>query len=249
MQGNRIMSKKIIDIVVKIVLTLLAAASGVVAFILQFTGRSSVLSSIYGALYFVMAISFWLQDKKPWLRLIMIITLVTTLILTISQSIAGIPLGLYQGSIFAFSWLIVLLAAPGILGLIYFNLHARHDNWDLLVVFMKIILNFEAGITALMLILMLEISGSLIWSLPKWGQYVFVYGVMLLAVLDIIYAIINWLKFYRGKVAWITTIIFMIEVVVCVPLLGMPDVSMIIFIIVMLIAAAFTAYLNNRIKK
>lgn len=243
------MNKKTIDIGVKIVLTLLAIASGIVAFALQFTGRSSVLSSVYGVLYFVMAISFWLQDKKLWLRLIMFITLVTTLIMTISQSIAGIPLGIYQGSLFAFSWLIVLLAAPGILGLIYFNLNTQHNNWDLLVVFMKIILNFEAGITALMLIMMLEISGAMIWSLPKWGQYVFVYGIMLLAILDVIYAIINWLKFYRGKVAWITTIIFMIEIITCMPLLGMPDVPMIIFIIVMLIVAAFTAYLNNRIKK
>ena len=85
---------------------------------------------------------------------------------------------------------------------------------------MKIILSFEVGIVAFMLIIMLEVSGAMIWSLPQWGQYLFVYGIMLLAILDIIYAIINWLNFYRGKVTWITTTLFVIEIIACLPLFG-----------------------------
>ena len=78
--------------------------------------------------------------------------LVITLVLTIAQSIAGIPLGVFQGSGILFSWMMVLLVSPGVLGLIYFNLNTHHDNWDLLFVFMKIILSFEVGIVAFMLI-------------------------------------------------------------------------------------------------
>lgn len=242
------MNKKTFDLIMKIALTILALASGILAFVLQLPGRSLVLAPIYGILYFIAAITFWFEDKKSWIQIVMIASLVTTLILTIAQSIAGIPLGVYQGSGIVFSWMMVLLVSPSVLGLIYFNLNTHHDNWDLLFVFMKIILSFEVGIVAFMLIIMLEVSGAMIWSLPQWGQYLFVYGIMLLAILDIVYAIINWLKFYRGKVVWITTALFVIEIIACLPLFGMPTVSVIIFVVIMLAIVIFTAYLNNRVK-
>lgn len=242
------MSRRTFDLIVKVVLTLLALAGGIMALVLQMPGRSVVLSSIYGVLYFVAAISFWFEDRKSWIQIVMIASLVITLVLTIAQSIAGIPLGVFQGSGILFSWIMVLLVSPGVLGLIYFNLNTHHDNWNLLFVFMKIILSFEVGIVAFMLIIMLEVSGAMIWSLPQWGQYLFVYGIMLLAILDIIYAIINWLNFYRGKVTWITTTLFVIEIIACLPLFGMPTVSVIIFVIIMLAIVIFTAYLNNRIE-
>ena len=242
------MSRKTFNLIIKIVLTLLALASGILAFALQMPGRYLVLASIYGILYFIAAISFWFEDKKSWIQIVMIASLVITLLLTIAQSIAGIPLGVFQGSGILFSWMMVLFVSPGVLGLIYFNLNTYHDNWDLLNVFMKIILSFEVGIVAFMLIFMLEVSGGMIWSLPRWGQYLFVYGIMLLAILDIIYAIINWLNFYHGKIAWITTALFVIEVVACLPFFGMPTVPVIVFVIIMLAIVIFTAYLNNRIK-
>lgn len=93
----------------------------------------------------------------------------------------------------------ILFSAPAILGLIYFNLDAHHSTLDLLMVFMRIILNFEVGIIAVILIVMLEVSGEAIWSLPLWGQYILVYSIMLLAILDIVYAIINWFNFYRRE--------------------------------------------------
>lgn len=80
------------------------------------------------------------------------------------------------------------------------------------------------------------------------GQYVLVYTIMLVAILDIVYAIINWFNFYRRKVAWITTILVAIEFAVCLPLFGMPNVSSIIFTLIAIVILIFTAYLNNRVK-
>ena len=244
----RIMNRKIMDLIVKIILTILAVVAGILTFTLQWPGRSAILAPTYGILYFVAAVTFWLENKKIWARVIMIAALVVTMILTIAQSIAGIPLGIFQGNGVIFSGLIVLFSAPAILGLIYFNLDAHHSTLDLLMVFMRIILNFEVGIIAVILIVMLEVSGEAIWSLPLWGQYILVYSIMLLAILDIVYAIINWFNFYRGKLAWITTILMAIEIAICLPLFGMPSVSSIIFTLIAIVILVFTIYLNNRIK-
>lgn len=241
------MDRKTINLIIKIILTILALAAGVFCFVTQWPGRETVIATIYGVLYFLIALTLWLQQKQGWLQVIMTASFVVTVILTIAQAIAGIPLGVYQAGMFH-SLIIVLLAAPGILGLIYFNLNTRHDNLDLLLVFMRIILSFEVGIIAIMLILMLEISGAMIWSLPQWGQYALVYGILVLAILDIAYAVINWLKFYRGKVVWITTILMIIEILACMPLFGMPTLSVIAFILIAIAILIFTAYLNNRIK-
>lgn len=244
----RIMNRKIMDLIVKIILTILAVVAGILTFTLQWPGRSAILAPTYGILYFVAAVTFWLENKKIWARVIMVAALVVTMILTVAQSIAGIPLGIFQGNGVIFSSLIVLFSAPAILGLIYFNLDAHHSTLDLLMVFMRIILNFEVGIIAVILIVMLEVSGEAIWSLPLWGQYILVYSIMLLAILDIVYAIINWFNFYRGKLAWITTILIAIEIAICLPLFGMPSVSSIIFILIAIVILVFTVYLNNRIK-
>lgn len=244
----KIMNRKTIDVVIKIILTILALAAGILTFALQWPGRSAVMAPVYGILYFIAAISFWFENKKAWVQVVMTASLVITMILTVAQSISGIPLGVFQGNGVAFSSLIVLFAAPAILGLIYFNLSIHHSNLELLMVFMRIILNFEVGIIAVILIVMLEVSGEAIWSLPLWGQYVLVYSIMLLAILDIVYAIINWFNFYRGKVAWITTILVAIEIAICLPLFGMPSVSAIIFILIAIVILVFTAYLNNLMK-
>lgn len=164
------MNRKTIDLVIKIILTILAIASGVLAFVFQWPGRSEVLAPTYGILYLIAALSFWFEDKKLWVRVIMITALVATMILTVAQSISGIPLGVPQINSSAFSGLIVLFAAPAILGLIYFNLNTQHSNLELLMVFMRIILNLEVGIIAIILIIMLEVSGESIWALPLWGS-------------------------------------------------------------------------------
>lgn len=95
---------------------------------------------------------------------------------------------------------------------------------------------------------MLEISGALIWSLPGWGQYLFVYGMVLLVILDLVYAIINWFDFYCGKVTWITTSLVAIEMLICLPMMGMPIVNVVIFILLGIVILFFTAWLNNYVK-
>ncbi|NMB31063.1 MAG: hypothetical protein GX990_00005, partial [Lactobacillus sp.] len=74
------MSRRTFDLIVKVVLTLLALAGGIMAFVLQMSGRSVVLSSIYGVLYFVAAISFWFEDRKSWIQIMMIASLMITLV-------------------------------------------------------------------------------------------------------------------------------------------------------------------------
>ncbi|WP_308555128.1 hypothetical protein [uncultured Lactobacillus sp.] len=243
------MNKKTFDLIIKIVLTILALASGVLAFTLNWPSHSTVGATIYGITYLIAAVSFWLADKKYWLRVVMLAALTVTIVFTISQALSGEPLGVNQGNGTLFSLLLVLLASPAVLGLIYFNLDANHSNMELLLVFMRIILSFEIGIISFMLIIILETNGALIWSLPLWGQYLFVYGILLLAVLDVVYAVINWLKFYRGKVTWITTGLMVIEIIACFPILGMQEISVIIFMLIAIAILIFTAYLNNYDRK
>lgn len=232
------MSKKLIDRVIKIILTLLALGSGITAIALRLNGNV-FLYGLYGILYFVLAFCLWFENQKPWIRLVMIITLVTTLIITIIESILGLDsLGVN-----------ILLAAPGVLGLIYFNLNRTHNNSDLFTVFMKVILTFEVGVVTFMLMLALVLNGAMLEILPQWGKAIVVWGVMLLAILNIVYAVVNWLKFYRGKIVWITTISFVLELAICIPHLGLESATMIILAIIMFAVAILTAWMNNYIKK
>lgn len=243
------MNKKTFDLIIKVVLTVLALASGILALVLNWPGHSTVGAFILSVTYFIATISFWLADKKYWLRVVMIAALTITIVFTISQALSGMPLGVNEKNGTLFSLLLVLLASPAVLGLIYFNLDTEHNNMELLLVFMRIILNFEVGIVSFMLIIILETNGAMIWSFPLWGQYLFVYGILLLVVLDIVYAVINWLKFYRGKVVWITTSLMVIEIIACFPILGMQEISVIIFMLIAIAILIFTAYLNIYDKK
>lgn len=242
------MNRKKLDLIIKIILTVLALASAALTFAVQWPGKETAIVVIYGILYLIVALTLWFENKRSWIRIIMVASLVITIIFTIAQAITGIPLGIYMGEGIIHSLIIVLLASPGILGLIYFNLGTQHDNWDLLLIFLRIILTFEMGIIAFLLIVMLEASGALIWSFPEWGQYVFVYGILLLAILDMIYAIINWLNFYHGRITWITTGLVIIEVLACTPLFGVITLSTVIFVLAIIAILLCTAYLNNRIK-
>lgn len=242
------MNRKKLDLIIKIILTILALVSAVLTFAVQWPGKETVIVAIYGVLYFITALTLWFENKRGWIRVIMIASMVITIIFTIAQAVTGIPLGIYMGEGIVHSLIIVLLASPGILGLIYFNLGAQHNNLDLLLIFMRIILNFEIGIIAFLLIVMLEVSGALIWSFPEWGQYVFVYGILLLVILDMVYAIINWLNFYHGRVTWITTSLVIIEVLACTPLFGVITFTTIVFVLIIIAILIFTAYLNNHIK-
>lgn len=243
------MNKKTFDLIIKIILSVLAIASGILAFILHWSSYSAVEAAIFGIAYFIAAISFWFADKKYWVRVVMIVALMVTIFFTLDQALSGMPLGIGQINGALYSLLMVLLASPAILGLIYFNLEMDHSNMELLLVFMRIVLSLEVGLIAFMLIIMLETSGASIWALPLWRQYVFVYGILLLVVLDIVYAVINWLKFYRGKVAWITTALMVLEIIACFPMMGVLDVSAIVFGLVAITILIFTAYLNNHAKK
>ena len=243
------MNKKTFDLIIKIILSVLAIASGILAFILRWPSYSAVEAAIFGIAYFIAAISFWLADKKYWVRVVMIVALMVTIFFTLDQALSGMPLGIGQINGALYSLLMVLLASSAILGLIYFNLEMDHSNMELLLVFMRIVLSLEVGLIAFMLIIMLETSGASIWALPLWRQYVFVYGILLLVVLDIVYAVINWLKFYRGKVAWITTALMVLEIIACFPMMGVLDASAIVFGLVAIAILIFTAYLNNHAKK
>lgn len=243
------MNKKTFDLIIKIILLVLAIASGILAFILRWPSYSAVEAAIFGIAYFIAAISFWFADKKYWVRVVMIVALMVTIFFTLDQALSGMPLGIGQINSALYSLLMVLLASPAILGLIYFNLEMDHSNMELLLVFMRIVLSLEVGLIAFMLIIMLETSGASIWALPLWGQYVFVYGILLLVVLDIVYAVINWLKFYRGKVDWITTALMVLEIIACFPMTGVLDVSAIVFGLVAIAILIFTAYLNSHAKK
>lgn len=112
------MNKKTFDLIIKIVLTILALASGVLAFTLNWPSHSTVGATIYGITYLIAAVSFWLADKKYWLRVVMLAALTVTIVFTISQALSGEPLGVNQGNGTLFSLLLVLLASPAVLGLI-----------------------------------------------------------------------------------------------------------------------------------
>lgn len=243
------MSKKIFDLIIKTILTILALVSGILTFVLRWSSYSAVEAAIFGIAYFVAAISFWLADKKYWVRVVMTAALMVTIFFTLAQGLAGMPLGLSQLNGTQFSLLMVLLASPAIISLIYFNLEIDHSNTELLLVFMRLVLSLEVSIISFILIIMLETNGALIWSLPLWGQYLVVYGIILLAILNIVYAVINWLKFYQGKVVWITTGLMVIEIVVCFPIFGMQDIGVIAFVLIAIAILIFTAYLNNHNKK
>lgn len=242
------MKRQTFDLISRIILTLLALLVVIVIFSLQWPGRSNVLAVIDGILYLISAVAFWFADRQGWVRVVLISTLVATLFLSIAQALAGIPLGVYRGSGIVISCLSVLLVSPAILGLIYYNLKINHSNLELLLVFMRLVLNLELALFALILFVMLEISGALIWSLPGWGQYLFVYGMVLLVILDLVYAIINWFDFYCGKVTWITTSLVAIEMLICLPMMGMPIVNVVIFILLGIVILFFTAWLNNYVK-
>ncbi len=96
---------------------------------------------------------------------------------------------------------------------------------------------------------MLAVSGTMIWLMPQWAQIVFVYGILLLAFLDIVYAIINWLKFYRGKLTWITTSLFVIQIVGTLPLFGPINFEKVLWTLFIVVVVIATAYMNNRVKE
>lgn len=58
------MNKKTFDLIIKIILSVLAIASGILAFILRWPSYSAVEAAIFGIAYFIAAISFWFADKK-----------------------------------------------------------------------------------------------------------------------------------------------------------------------------------------
>lgn len=58
------MNRKIMDLIVKIILTILAVVAGILTFTLQWPGRSAILAPTYGILYFVAAVTFGLKIRK-----------------------------------------------------------------------------------------------------------------------------------------------------------------------------------------
>ena len=214
---------KTFDITVKVVLTLLAVASVGVIFFTDWNGRSEAISIVYGILFLLAAIAFWFSDKNRIIKIILDCLLVINLA--------------------------VLFAAPSVLGLIYFNLSSFQDGWDVILVLLRIVLSFVVGYTSLILVLMLAVSGTMIWLMPQWAQIVFVYGILLLAFLDIVYAIINWLKFYRGKLTWITTSLFVIQIVGTLPLFGPINFEKVLWTLFIVVVVIATAYMNNRVKE
>ena len=240
---------KTFDITVKVVLTLLAVASAGVIFFTDWNGRSEAISIVYGILFLLAAIAFWFSDKNRIIKIILDCLLVINLIVTISQTMSDMPLGMIDGGPVAASLLAVLFAAPSVLGLIYFNLSSFQDGWDVILVLLRIVLSFVVGYTSLILVLMLAVSGTMIWLMPQWAQIVFVYGILLLAFLDIVYAIINWLKFYRGKLTWITTSLFVIQIVGTLPLFGPINFEKVLWTLFIVVVVIATAYMNNRVKE
>ena len=90
------MNKKTFDLIIKIILSVLAIASGILAFILRWPSYSAVEAAIFGIAYFIADISFWFADKKYWVRVVMIVALMVTIFFTLDQALSGMPLGIGQ---------------------------------------------------------------------------------------------------------------------------------------------------------
>ena len=114
------MNKKTFDLIIKIILSVLAIASGILAFILRWPSYSAVEAAIFGIAYFIAAISFCFADKKYWVRVVMIVALMVTIFFTLDQALSGMPLGIGQINSALYSLLMVLLASPAILAFFCF---------------------------------------------------------------------------------------------------------------------------------
>ena len=74
-----------------------------------------------------------------------------------------------------------------------------------------------------------------------------IWGFIILAILDLVYIVLNWLKIYRGMLAWVLTAIVLLG---WIPLGYMAGflVSDLWWLILLAIVVIFTTYWNNRVK-
>lgn len=235
------------EFAVKIVLTILSIIDGLIALIINFPGKTTVLAVIYGLLFFIAAITFWLLKSQKWAKPVMEIALVITIVLSLAQSMAGIPLGIPTDGA---GWIMtrgVLCALPAIIGLIYFNLDSFKDGPNVLLVFLHLFITFVFSYVAFLTIMVLAVSGGSIAGMPDWGQNVTIWGFIILAMLDLVYIVLNWLKIYRGMLAWVLTAIVLLG---WIPLGYMAGflVSDLWWLILLAIVVIFTTYCNNRVK-
>lgn len=241
------MKNKKFDLTIKVILTVLAVISGLTAFILSFPGKTVLLSIIYGILYLIAAITFWFQDKNKWLRVLMEVSLVLTFLLSLTQSVADVPLGIPTDSA---SWVLiraVVMALPSIVGLIYFNLDSFSSGAKVLLVFLHLIVTFVFAYLAFLTILILMISGAFILGMPTWMQNVTVVAFYIIALYYVIYIICNWLQFYRGMIAWIMTIVAIIAFIP-VGYIGGFMISDFWWLGIVVVVVLFATYWNNHVK-
>lgn len=240
-------NNKKFDLSIKIILSFLAVFSGIIAFVVHFPEKTVLLSIIYGAFYFIAAICFWFQEKAKWIRVIMEIFLVITFILSLTQSMADMPLGIpTDGTVWILTRAIVM-ALPSILGLIYFNLDSFSNGQKVLLVFLHLFVTFIFAYLAFITLMILIISGAYIYGLPGWMQNIMVAAFYVIAFYYVVYIICNWLKFYQGIIAWIMTVVALIAFIP-VGFLGGFMISDFWWLGIIAVIVLFTVYWNNRVK-
>ena len=235
------------DLSMKIILSFLAVFSGIITFVVHFPEKTVLLSIIYGIFYFIATICFWFQNKAPWIRVIMEISLVVTFVLSLTQSMADMPLGVPTDGT---AWILtraVIMALPSILGLIYFNLDSFSNGQKVLLVFLRLFVTFIFAYLASITIIILMISGTFILGMPAWMQSVTVGTFYIIALYYVVYIICNWLKFYQGVISWIMTVVALIAFVP-VGYLGGFMISDFWWLGLIALVVLFTAYWNNRVK-
>lgn len=242
------MKNRKLDLTIKIILTILAVVSGLIAFIVNFPEKTVLLSAIYGIFYFIAAITFWLQDKNKWLRVLMEVSLVITFLLSLTQSMADIPLGVPTDGAAGILTRAVVMALPSILGLIYFNLDSFSSGSKVLLVLLHLFVTFIFAYLALMTIMVLTISGAFILGMLGWMQNITVAAFYIIALYYVVYIICNWLKFYRGAIAWVMTIVAIIAFVP-VGYFGGFMISDFWWLGIIVLLVLFATYWNNHVKK
>lgn len=212
---------------------------------------SSVPMVIYIILFIALAISYWVK-KIPHLRGIRNAIIIIALGMTISSYLIAWPAFIFSHSVAVTMVNELLLSGTTIVALMANNLESFTSSSMVLLLFLKFITAATSLFYGAFVLANLAVGSNAIVNMEAKNLVIVI--AFLLALWNVAYAVIIWLKLYRSWWSWLMAVLFILEV--SVPLIweaailpnGSVWSSLMISILVAVITVIMT-YLNNFLKK
>ncbi|RVU70336.1 MULTISPECIES: hypothetical protein [Lactobacillus] len=173
---------------------------------------SFYLPIIFFALLFIVIAGLYFIIEKRSIRIVQNSLLIITLGFTFASIFTSWPAFLSMDQ----EWLTMinelLLSITVIAGLVFTNMPSLTDNKHILLFCLKFVNVLLALFAGVYIFVALSVGGSMFLQLPIWQQNLAIVGLIVLMMLNLVYAIVIWLKHYHGWWTWICAVLIAIEI-------------------------------------